>query len=84
MDITFVPITLENWEECVALSVGITQIWQVAPNIRSLAEASVRDNVTCLAIFQDVTMIGFMMLLEGNNHEYEIHRFMIDFTYQGK
>jgi hypothetical protein len=64
------PISAENFQDCVALEVDETQGGLVAPNVKSLAEASVNPTLTPLAIYggavigyerPQLPMIGFTM-----------------------
>jgi len=82
-DLSLIPITLDNWKECILLKVSPEQKNLVGSNVRSLAEASVRQGATTLGIYKDSTMVGFIMyFLNENDRYYYIHRFMIDEKYQ--
>ena len=83
---SLVEITEENWKEVISLEVEETQANLVGPNVRSLAEAYVRQSSVTFAIQnQDLEPVGFMMYLtedfDGKRH---IHRFMIDRRHQKK
>ena len=92
-------ITWDNWEECIDLEVADEQADYIASNKYSLAESYVallNDDKPPMsfAIYDDETMVGFMMLqydtVEENGYEvddapyYDICRFMIDKKYQNK
>jgi diamine N-acetyltransferase len=83
--IEFRPITPENYQECIKLSVFESQRTYVATNQRSLADAYVyRDIVLPYALFADEVMVGFLMMIPDPK-ELEtmwIWRLMIDQRYQ--
>jgi diamine N-acetyltransferase len=85
MAISLRPIDRNNWEECIALSVGVTQLGQVSTNVRSLAECAVRPEATPVGIYDDDKMVGFIMYLRDPDTElYDIYRIMVDFKHQNK
>ncbi len=84
MTISLQPVTAGNWLGCIALRVSESQSHMVASNVYSLAEAWVFPQCIPLAIYDDDTLIGFLMY--GCEREYGtwwISRFMIDERYQG-
>ena len=88
--VTLREITSSNYNECLALQVRDDQKKFVAPNVKSLAEAWVfRAVARPFAIYNDETMVGFLMVdidpnLEGSNDLCFLWRFMIDAKYQGR
>ena len=85
MNISLRVIDATNYEECIRLGVGVTQLGNIVPNVYSLAELAVRPEARAYGVYQGDNMIGFVMIIENQEtHEYDIHRFMIDFRYQWK
>ena len=84
--ITLRDITEENFRECIQLSVKEEQKGFVAPNVRSLAQAWLHyDYAHPYAIYNDETMIGFVMLGYGaDDSECFLWRYMIDQRYQNQ
>lgn len=83
--VTLVPISRDNWKQCIELRVKPDQEGLVGANVKSLAEAFVRPESTALAIYDSDSMVGFMMYLKNIDDEYYyIHRFMVDARYQRK
>lgn len=80
------PVSAANWKEVIALNVGSHQSHLVGPNVKSLAEAYVRDSAVTFAIQNGSGVsIGFMMYLtEDFDEKRHIHRFMIDERWQGR
>ncbi|MEH7180167.1 GNAT family N-acetyltransferase [Neobacillus vireti] len=87
--ITLKEINKQNWLDIVRLSSAEDQrnkIFEktIASNSLSLAQASIEENWTVKAIYQDETPVGFTMY--GYSEElsgFEICRIMIDYKYQG-
>lgn len=78
-------ITVENWEECIALRVSEAQRGMVASNVYSLAQAKVQPECVPLAVYADDTMVGFVMYaLDRDDGNWWIYRLMIDERYQGR
>ncbi len=86
MAISLRPITKANWEQCVALQVGEGQENFVTPNAWSLALAYVDSTQVPLAIYDDETMVGFIMYNDKplDDGSYRIARLLIDRAHQGK
>ena len=51
-------VTIENFQECIALKVDVSQEELVASNMKSLAEAKVNPNLFPFAIY-DASMVGY-------------------------
>ncbi|MCG7344909.1 GNAT family N-acetyltransferase [Sporosarcina sp. ACRSL] len=95
--IEFRKITWENFDECIHLQLTDEQKGFLASNVYSLAQSYVallndeRPAMT-FAIYDDETMIGFIMMYNdtaeeneyGDEAAYGILRFMIDRKYQNK
>lgn len=88
-------INEENFEECMSLEPKEEQKGFVASNLKSLAEAYIAlANDSCIpmpyAIYNDNTMVGFLMLsfkAEDNTkdeNQYWLCRLMIDKNHQRK
>src|SRR3712207_2874413 len=85
MDITFRPVTRQNFSAVTELSVTPEQSEFVAPNLYSLAEAYVEPTWTPLAIYIGDQPVGFTMF--GRDDEtgcWWIMRYMIDAEHQGR
>ena len=87
MNITLKDVNEENFIECIDLEVNEKQKAYVAPNVFSIAESKIYPEVTIKTIYNDTTLIGFLMF--GRNNEKDdtypwLIRFMIDQRYQGK
>jgi 3-oxoadipate enol-lactonase len=80
-------IDQENWRDVVNLELAADQRGYLEPNAESLAESRFHPWMLPLAIYNDDTVVGFVMFSqwpdprEGN---YWVHRFMIDRRHQGK
>ncbi|TFF37931.1 GNAT family N-acetyltransferase [Mucilaginibacter psychrotolerans] len=84
MNIYLKKIDSTNWEDCINLHVGPTQTGFILPNVNSLAEWSVKPDAHAYGIFNDDKIVGFAMFQKDDEGIYDIHRYMIDFAYQGK
>lgn len=75
------PITKENWHIAIRLEVAPEQRNFVASNLYSIAESKFEPGAVPLGIYNDETMVGFLMY--GPYHgEMWIWRLMIDQQYQ--
>ena len=94
--INFRKITWDNFDECINLQLTDEQKGFLASNVYSLAQSYVallNDEMPAMtfAIYDDDTMIGFIMMYHDTAEEndygeeaYGILRFMIDRRYQNK
>lgn len=85
--IIFKPITRENWRDCVKLKVAPNQDHFVAPNIYSLAQAAYETEMVPLGVYEDETMVGFVMYTKAAADDlgrYWIVRVLIGADQQGK
>lgn len=73
----------DNGREIMRLRVLPAQDDFVAPNVISLAEASLTTDVLVLGLFVEDTAVGFAMV-STREHRYYLWRFMIDYRYQGR
>jgi diamine N-acetyltransferase len=84
MAVILADITKENFRECTKLRVREDQPF-VAPNIYSIAQSKVEPEYMCKAIYNDQTMVGFIMYaLDYPKHQIYLCRFMIDERHQHK
>jgi diamine N-acetyltransferase len=78
-------ITEDNYRECIRLKVAEDQTNHVATNAAALAKAYVYYNTaTPFAVYNDNSMVGFLLLRIYEESCYLIDQFMIDERYQGK
>ena len=85
MAVTLKDLTHENFEECISLRVREDQSGLVASNMYSLAQAQVDSEITPLAIYDDGSMVGFLLFgLDDDDGRYWLLRLMIDYRYQGR
>lgn len=81
--IEFKEITRENFDECLFLTVTKEQEEFVASTMYSLAEAKIFTENIPLAIYDQDTMVGFIMYgLDSDDNEYWISRLLIDQKFQ--
>jgi diamine N-acetyltransferase len=85
MDITFRPVTRENFSAVIELTVTPEQAEFVSPNLYSLAEAYLEPTWTPLAIYVGDQLVGFAMFgRDDETGRWWIMRYMIDARYQGR
>lgn len=81
-------VTAENWEEVVELELEDDQEDFVASNAYSIAESKFNPYARPRAIYAGDSLVGFLMYevetADGDPHDYNIYRFMIDAEHQGK
>ena len=83
--ITLQTVTKENFWDCIDLTVHPEQENFITSNSISIAQSKIHPEYTPLAIYNDETMVGFIMYcLDADDDEYWIYRLMIDQHYQGK
>ncbi len=81
----FRKIDKSNYWDCINLTVDKSQEHFVADNKQSLVEAAFEDGLYTLGIYQEETMIGFVMYdYDETFPGWSMSRFMIDKQYQGK
>ena len=61
MDISFRPVTRENFSAVVELTVRPEQADFVSPNLYSLAEVAIEPSWTPLAIYAGDDLVGFAL-----------------------
>ncbi|HQY21588.1 MAG TPA: GNAT family N-acetyltransferase [Ignavibacteria bacterium] len=84
MNITLRKINEDNWRECIALTVNDDQLTFVGSNVNGLALAYAHKEMNPLAIYNDETMVGFLMYAKDpDDGVYYINRLMIDRKFQG-
>ncbi len=86
MNIHLKPITVNNWKECIDLSVADEQREFVPSNLYSIAEAQFYPEARPLAIYNDSNqMVGFILYgRDVSTQKWKIFRLMIDAAHQGK
>lgn len=87
MTIALREITRDNWEECEQLRVSPDQKQFVASNAYSLAQSKYEPECVPLAVYDDDTMVGFVMYRPedlGLAKIFFIDRLMIGEKYQNK
>ncbi|MCB9450541.1 MAG: GNAT family N-acetyltransferase [Anaerolineaceae bacterium] len=85
MTISLQDITRDNWRECIRLKVADGQERFVAPNMFSLAESKYEPDCIPTAIYDDETMVGFLMYRAadyGLAKVWWIDRLMVGAQYQ--
>lgn len=81
----FKEITRENFWECIELSVSKEQADFVTSNAVSIAQSKVQPECMPLAVYDDDTMVGFVMYcIDEDDGEYWIYRMMVDERHQCK
>jgi diamine N-acetyltransferase len=90
MSLRLVEVTPDNLDAVCALDAGDGGV-QVAPNLRSMAQAAVYVEAWPRAIEADGALVGFLMLSDTSlrasaspPHAYYLWRFMIDRRHQGR
>jgi diamine N-acetyltransferase len=84
VDIVFKDITMDNFEECINLSVAEKQKGFVASNMYSLAEAKADGVSKPYAVYNNTTMVGFVMYwFDKENSKGWLDRVMVAEEYQG-
>jgi diamine N-acetyltransferase len=85
MNITFRPVTRENFSAVIELTVTPKQVDFVSPNLYSLAEASIEPSWTPLAIYAGDDLVGFALFgRDDETGRWWIMRYMIDAQHQGR
>jgi len=87
MNVELRDITRDNWRSCVRLKVAPDQERFVASNAVSLAQSKYEPECVPLAVYDDDTMVGFVMYRPedyGLSKIWFIDRLMIGQQYQGK
>jgi diamine N-acetyltransferase len=85
MKIKLVPITKENWEDAISLTVKEDQKKFMASNLYSIAEVQFLENFEAKGIYYEDRMAGFTMYgIDPDDQNYWIYRLMVDQEFQGK
>jgi len=86
MTVALKPITAENWQECISLTVKEEQTDFVPSNLYSIAEAQFYPQAAPLVIYSEQDqMVGFVMYgVDEESGKWKIFRLMIDQAHQGK
>ena len=82
--IEFRKIDENNYLECISLKINENQLDFVADNARSLLDAVYLEGLKTLGIYNDHTMVGFLLYdYDQELQGWSLSRFMIDLKYQG-
>ncbi|KGI86697.1 GNAT family N-acetyltransferase [Exiguobacterium sp. s16] len=84
--ITLQPITDQNWYPCCQLTLTDAQQAYMEPNAISLLQAVYEPTLEARAIYEDETIVGFLMYntaLEELDARW-VYRIMVDHAHQGK
>lgn len=74
-----------NYWDCIALTVDDSQVDFVADNKQSLVEAAYEDGLYVLGIYNEDTMVGFVLYdYDETFPGWSMSRFMIGKQFQGK
>ncbi len=82
MTISLRAVTVDNWEDCIALRVRADQEVYVDSNLYCIAEAYIEPRWTPLAIYAEETMVGLVVSGGVESGVYVIHHLMIDRQHQ--
>lgn len=78
-------IDVKNFDDVINLKVTTEQKKFVASNMYSIAQAKVQPECIPLAIYDEETIVGFIMYcLDTEDKEYWIYRLMVDEKFQAK
>ena len=78
-------ITKENFWDAVSIEVASEQTDFVTSNAVSIAQSKVQPECIPLAVYDDKTMVGFVMYcIDEDDGEYWIYRMMVDKNHQSK
>ncbi len=85
MTVSLQDITKENYKQAIKLKVAPGQEGFVASNVYSIAQSKFFPSFTCLGIYDDETMVGFLMHgLDDDDGSRWIIRLMVEAGLQGK
>ena len=83
--ITLRPLTAENWQACINLTLCPEQKRFVASNLYSVAEAQFYPEAHSLAVYSGEELVGYTLYgKEVQSGQWKIFRLMIDCAHQGK
>ena len=81
----FRKVDKSNYWDCIALTVDDSQVGFVADNKQSLVEAAYEDGLYVLGIYNEDTMVGFVLYdYDETFPGWSMSRFMIGKQFQGK
>jgi RimJ/RimL family protein N-acetyltransferase len=83
-NITLRDVTLENARACIALAVTPDQAGFVASNAASLIQSKFEPHWLTRAIYDDETMVGFVMYGRDPDFGWGVLRLMVDAAFQGR
>ena len=83
--VRLLPVTVDNWHQCIELTLAPDQQDFVASNLYSIAESQFYPTITVRAIANaNEEIIGLVVYgLSPTSHQYKVARLMIDQHQQG-
>jgi diamine N-acetyltransferase len=84
--VKLLPVTSDNWLQCIELSLSPDQQDFVASNLYSIAEAQFYPSITLRAVAtREEHIVGFVVYgLSPTSQQYKIVRLMVDHRHQGQ
>ena len=81
-------VTIENWRDCIQLSLGDDQVGFVASNVATIAESKFNPHIHLRAIYAEEILVGMLAYCHEDDPEdlelFWVFRLMIDFAHQGQ
>lgn len=78
-------ITVDNFDDIIALRVAPGQEGLCVENVESIAQAYVQPNCFPFAIYEGSTPVGFIMTcIDTDDGEWWLYRLMVDARHQGR
>lgn len=85
MEIKLVPITKENWEDAIELTVKEEQKRFITSNLYSIAEVQFLENFQAKGVYSGNRMAGFGMYgIDPDDNNDWIYRLMVDQEFSGE
>jgi diamine N-acetyltransferase len=79
------PLNAQNWQDAAGLEVNEDQMRFIETNLYSIAESRFHSELQPMAIFENRTMVGFLMWgVDSADRQPWLYRFMVDRRFQGK
>ena len=86
--LTLKDVTVENWKDCIRLSLHEDQVGFVASNVATIAESKFNPHFHLRAIYSDEVLVGMLAFCHEDDPEdlelFWIFRLMIDCAHQRK
>lgn len=81
-------LSIDNYEDCIALELESEQLGNLTPNAISIAQSKFETHYRKRAIYKDNVVIGFLTYCHEDDPEdledFWLFRFMFDKAHQGK